>query len=93
MIDILDSMMSPNIESSSGSNAVIRNDIQCNENAGENKQKRIEASQCDAVINSKCVKKTGYTPTSLCGEPEPYCEQDYKLIYSHTEGKFLNDAP
>ena len=91
MIDILDSMMSPNIESSSGSNVIIRNDIQCTETADEIEEKRIEATQCDAVINSKCIKNTGYTPTSLCREPEPYCEQDFNLIFSRTEGKFEND--
>ena len=93
MNDILESMMSPNIEASSGSNALVGNDIHCSQTPNEQEEKRIEASQCEAVIDSKCIKKTGYNPTSICGVPEPYCEEGFKLLNSRKEGTFTNNTP
>ena len=87
MSDILEAMMTPNVETYSGLNAIIRNDIQCNKSPME--QKRIEASQCDAIIDSRCIKNTGVTSTSLCGAPsETYCEADFSYLYSSKTGKY-----
>ena len=82
--------MSPNIETSSGLNAISRNDIQCKKTSME--QTTIEASQCDDIIDPRCIKNTGMTSTSLCGVPsETYCEAQFRYFESSKYGKFQNN--
>ena len=80
--------MSPNIETSAGLNAINRNYIKCKKTSME--QKTIEASQCDDIIDSRCIKNTGMTSASLCGvPPETYCEAQFRYFESPKDGKYI----